>query len=109
LPHFDELCSAELLNRKFLVPCDPVNYLDRDYGPERWKTPESVNYTWSNVKYWEKWSQPLWPHTIKYYDKAGRLIPKRILDYVNKYLTVPITSVPLDDDADIPGVLGPMD
>lgn len=101
LPDFNQLCSAELLNHKFMVPCDPVHYLDRDYGPVRWQTPQSVNYTWSNVRFWEKWSDSLWPHTIKYYDRNGKLIKKKILDYVNKHMTKPISQVPLDDDADI--------
>ena len=30
LPNFNELCSAELLNQKLMVPCDPVKYLDNE-------------------------------------------------------------------------------
>ena len=44
LPNFDELCSAELFNHKYMIPCDPVKYLDKEYGPSRWLTPESSNY-----------------------------------------------------------------
>ena len=84
-----------------MIPCDPITYLDRDYGPGNWQTPQSVNYTWTNVKYWEKWTESQWPHTIKYYDRDGKLIKKKILEYVNKYMSEPITEVPLDDDFDI--------
>ena len=41
MPSFDELCSAELLNHKFMIPCDPVNYLDKEYGSSRWQIPKS--------------------------------------------------------------------
>jgi hypothetical protein len=101
LPDFDRLCSAELLNNKFMIPCDPVHYLERDYGPRRWQTPQSSNYTWTNVRYWEKWKDKQWPHTIKYYDKQGRLLKQKVLDYVNKFSSKNITEVPVDDDVGV--------
>ena len=97
LPNFDELCSAELLNNKFMVPCDPVNYLDKEYGPKNWQTPQSKNYSWTNVLYWKNWTDTEWPHTIKYYGKSGELLTPKILAYVNKHLSYNLTSLPPDD------------
>ena len=60
LPHFKDLCSAELLGIKVIVPCDIVNYLNFMYGPmETWKTPKEKNFTWPYLTYpnnGEKWS-----------------------------------------------------
>lgn len=41
LPNFERLCSAELLEHKFMIPCDPVGYLNKEYGPKKWHSPES--------------------------------------------------------------------
>ena len=80
-----------------MVPCDPVKYLNREYGRDLWKSPESKNYTWTNVLFWKNWTDSEWPHTIKYYDKNGDLIEPKILEYVNKFSNENITSVPDDD------------
>ncbi|RNA04974.1 hypothetical protein BpHYR1_047104, partial [Brachionus plicatilis] len=90
--------SAELLNSKYMVPCDPVKYLDREYGPRHWESPESKNYTWKNVVYSGNWSDSDWPHSIKYYDKNGNLLKKKILEYVNKFQEKNLTSISNDED-----------
>ena len=78
LPKLNTLCSAELLNHKYMIPCDPVSYLDKEYGPG-WRSPQSKNYTWSNVQYWKNWSDIEWPKAVKYYDKYGALLKPKIL------------------------------
>lgn len=100
LPNFDKLCSAELLNNKLYVPCDPVAYLNKEYGrPDRWKTPKEKNYTWSNVVFNSKWTDEQWPHVIKFYDKSGNLLKKKTLEVVNKELKHNLTDIDgLDND-----------
>ena len=73
--------------------------MNKEYGPGRWLTPQSKNYTWTNVVYMQNWTDTLWPHTIKYYDKEGKLINSKILKYVNTHLhpSKMITEVPPDD------------
>ena len=80
MPNFEKLCSAELLNNRFMVPCDPVNYLNREYFDEkRWSFPQEKNYTWSNLVFDSRWKDHEWPNVIKYYDKDGLLAKKNPL------------------------------
>lgn len=99
LPNFDKLCSAELLNNRFMVPCDPVMYLNREYGDEKkWYFPQEKNYTWSNVIYDSRWKDHEWPNVIRYYDKAGVLLKNKVLEYVNKHLKQNISAIADDTD-----------
>lgn len=87
------------MKNKFMIPCDPVEYLNKEYGKkERWITPQSSNYTWSNVNHWKSWSDEEWPHVIKYYDKAGVLIKSKVLSYLNKHSKINITEIPPEFD-----------
>lgn len=80
-----------------MVPCDPVSYLNKEYGTQqRWSVPQATNYTWSNVNHWKSWSDAEWPHVIKYYDKEGKIIDTKILQYLNKHSKYNITKVPDD-------------
>ena len=99
LPKFTSLCSAELLNHKYISPCDPVHYLNKEYGPNNWHSPQSKNYTWSNVAFWKNWSDTEWPHAVKYYDKQGALLKPKMLAYINKHMSHGhgLTELPDDD------------
>lgn len=56
IPYFEELCSAEMLNHKYQVPCDPILYLDTNYGKfPKWRKPTS-EYNWDNIRYNGKWT-----------------------------------------------------
>jgi hypothetical protein len=75
LPYFKKVCSAELLNHKVMVPCDPVEYLNAEYGVDRWQEPKTSlsksvvslkvepekeilkkkEYTWPNLKFYRKY------------------------------------------------------
>ena len=81
-----------------MVPCDPVKYLNKEYGPGHWQTPQAVNYTWTNVVYYNNWTDAQWPNTIKYYDRNGKLLKDKILSYVNKHLKYNVTKLQPDDD-----------
>ena len=74
LPHFGELCSAELLDIKVIVPCDVFNYLNYMYGPyEAWKVPQKKNYTWPylDLTAGEKWPDDKKNLVVKFYNKYG--------------------------------------
>ena len=77
LPHFDDLCSAELLNIKIIVPCDTVEYLNYMYGPiDNWKKPETKKFTWPYLNYphaGEKWSNDKKKTACKIYTPQGNL------------------------------------
>ena len=94
---FNKLCSAELLGQKHMVPCDPVGYLDYEYGLGKWQEPKKENFTWKNVRFWQNWTDAQWPYTIKYYDKYGNILKKKILDYLNLHAKRNITELPADD------------
>lgn len=96
MPYFSDLCSAELLNRKYLVPCDPVKYLENEYGSKRWRSPQSKNYVWDNVKYWRNWTDSEWIHSVRYYDKNGNVIKNKTLAQLNKFLKESISSAEFD-------------
>ncbi len=66
LPEFDQLCSAELFNLKYFVPCDPVKYLDLEYGKSGWLIPKATKYTWKNIKPNGECSDQEWPRAFKY-------------------------------------------
>ena len=99
LPNFDELCSVELLSHKFLVPCDPIKYLNKEYGPRNWETPKVKNYSWTNVVYMANWTDTEWARAIKYYDKNGELIKTKMLNYINSHLDAKhqLNELPPDD------------
>ncbi len=74
LPHFDDLCSAELIDIKVMVPCDPVSYLTYMYGPiDNWKIPQEKNYTWPflDLKNGVKWSDERKHEVVKFYYSNG--------------------------------------
>ena len=95
LPEFSELCSAELLNQKHLVPCDPVKYLDNEYGKNKWQIPKSTNYSWTNLVSNGNWSENEWPKVLKYYEKNGTINLKSTLKDINKYSNLNYTKLPI--------------
>lgn len=96
LPRFDKLCSAELLSQKLLVPCEPEAYLEKEYGSKRWRTPLAKNYQWDNVKYWTNWTENEWIHTVRYYDRHGKLIKNKTREHLNKFLSFNLSSSEFD-------------
>ena len=82
-----------------MVPCDPVSYLDMEYGREYWKTPNPHFETkWKNVKAVEKWNENEWPHVLKMYDVKGQLLGTTLLDIINMHLNISINKLPADVD-----------
>jgi hypothetical protein len=79
-----------------MVPCDPVGYLEKEYGPKRWRSPQSKNYVWDNVKYWRNWTDDEWIRSVRYYDRKGQLIKNKTVDQLNKYLVNKISMAEFD-------------
>ena len=94
---FDELCSAELLNQKHLVPCDPVGYLNKEYGKLRWYEPKPTNYTWNNLVYSGNWSDLEWKNVLKYYYSNGSLNEYYTLAMINSQLNNKIKKLPFEN------------
>jgi hypothetical protein len=97
IPQFNQLCSADLLNQKHFVPCDPVKYLDLEYGKSSWLTPQTTKFTWKNVVPNGEWTEQEWPRAFKYYNANGTLHLNKTLDHINKYLKFNLIRLPSDD------------
>lgn len=80
-----DLCSAELLGRKYLIPCKVETYLNEEYGNNLWKIPKKNNYVWSNLIYWKNWTESEWKTAIKFYGLDGTFLQKETLDYIKMY------------------------
>lgn len=83
----DKLCSGEIYGKKFLVPCDPVGYLNFEYGKEEnWIKPKKSNYTWSNLdSKMTYWSREQWPYAIRFYDENGNVKKDFTIRYLNDF------------------------
>ena len=73
MPYFNEsnLCSAELLDNKFIVPCNPEDYLRMQYG-YNWSYALTNNYF--NLKtffFYKYWNEEEYPYSIRLYDNDG--------------------------------------
>lgn len=90
IPYFEELCSAELLNHKYQVPCDPIAYLDTNYGKfPKWSKPKSLftEYVWPNFSPNGKWTDEEFINGFRRYNLDGSLNRKATLDTINKTVT----------------------
>lgn len=90
-PNFNELCSAELLSSKFLIPCNPVQYLNAEYGPNGWKIPEKKNYKFYGTKFYERVSDAEFLKTRKYYRYDGAIDNSTTFEELNSVLDKKIT------------------
>ncbi len=90
-----------MLNFKVLIPCDPVQYLNYEYGGiKNWITPKKKNYKWSNLdKQTWNWTEKEWVHAIKFYNKKIGFDKNQTLKFVNQYLKAPnkVKTIPDDD------------
>lgn len=95
LPKINELCSAELLNSKFLVPCNPVEHLNADYGAHGWQTPKKSSnlhketkesYTWPSLHFFNKSSDAEFLKSVKWYNIDGSLDNKTTFNFLNNGL-----------------------
>jgi hypothetical protein len=100
LVNFNEsnLCSAELLEAKYIVPCNPEAYLSFQYGENNWKKPLLENYFDSgSIGYFKNWADQEWPYAVRYYDFiSGKLRDNATLEYINKFADNKLKVLPDD-------------
>ncbi len=95
LPDFNEFCSAELLGFKVMVPCDPVKYLNNEYGPD-WKKPKKSSYTWPNLDriHGLDWSDADWPYAIRFYKTDGKVDVNQTIAFINQNSKLNLIKLP---------------
>lgn len=87
LPDFEELCSAELLDHKFQVPCDPILYLTVNYGRfSKWSRPASKDFWWPSIVRNGEWTKDEIINEIRMFDKNGIFNKEATLISINKVL-----------------------
>ena len=64
------LCSGELMNKKFLVPCNTFEILRDNYGPD-WDKPIKENYYVYNKEMVGYWNSGINSSEYKMYNKQG--------------------------------------
>jgi hypothetical protein len=98
LSSFETVCSAELLGIKVLVPCDPIDYLNNEYGSfDKWIIPISKDYKWSNLDTnYSLWSDSHWPYAIKFFSTNGKLNNAGTLNFINKNSNLNLSNLPVD-------------
>ena len=97
--NFDEtnLCSGELLDNKFIVPCNPEEYLSFQYGKDKWKIPTKSDYFNSeSIKFLKTWSDEDWINVVRWYKYLdnGEFDHERSLEKTNKHLNKSIKTLP---------------
>ncbi|CAF1246082.1 unnamed protein product [Adineta ricciae] len=95
LPLLEKLCSCDLFGHRFSVPCSPVQYLDSEYGKDKWKTPLEKNYTWTNMKYHSIWDDISWMYAVRLYTRQGKLRTDNFaIEWISKHFNYSLTSIP---------------
>ena len=76
LSYFQKTCSAELYGLKFQVPCDPVAYLDQNYGAfPKWAKPQSEfsKYVWPSIVKNGHWTDKEYMSAVQIFKGNGKL------------------------------------
>ncbi len=95
LPLLPKLCSCELFGYRFSIPCSPANYLNDEYGIDKWQTPLERNYTWVNMKYHSTWDDISWMYATRLYTREGRLRKDKFaIDWISKHFNYSLKTIP---------------
>ncbi len=105
MPYFKKVCSAELLNHKFMVPCNPVEYLNNEYGTD-WQLPKADlsmtifsqkrgkkkriktnEYHWPNLEFQRKYSDDELLNFVRWYHPNGSINYETTIDYIYSRLS----------------------
>jgi hypothetical protein len=81
--NINDLCSADLFDNKYTVPCDPVQFLNEAYGVNGWQTPEAKDYKWNNIIDEGEWSLNDWKDAYRLYNSDGEIQINETLKYLN--------------------------
>lgn len=83
---FSGICSTELLEEKFFVPCDPVTVLNEIYGENRWQKSDKKFSISSNLKPWKTWGFNQWVNAIKFF-KNGKFLKDQTDNFLKNRMT----------------------
>ncbi|CAF1384791.1 unnamed protein product, partial [Didymodactylos carnosus] len=111
LPLLPELCSGDLFGYRFSVPCDPIEYLNTEYGINKWNAPLEKGYSWINMKLHSYWTDLAWLYATRLYTREGKLrTDKFAIDWISKFYNYTIKTIPtfLNAIPDNPPPLGPL-
>lgn len=81
----ESLCSAELFNEKYTIPCDPVKYFEDVYGKDGWQNPKKKNYKSPNLFFIKRWSTSEWKNAIKFFHN-GIFLKERTENFINNFI-----------------------
>ncbi|KAL7676085.1 hypothetical protein ACOME3_002341 [Neoechinorhynchus agilis] len=76
-----QLCSCDLLGIRLLVTCDPLSYIENEYGKyPRWFYPRT-NEVWTNLKYEQTFNSTFAECVyLERYDKNGKKVSHQFKD-----------------------------
>ncbi|CAF1482449.1 unnamed protein product [Adineta steineri] len=95
LPLLEELCSCDLFGHRFSIPCSPTDYLDGEYGKDKWKTPLKKDYVWTNINYHSVWNDISWMYAVRLYTSKGKLrTDKFAIDSISEHFNYSLISIP---------------
>jgi hypothetical protein len=95
LPLLPKLCSCQLFGYRFTIPCSPVNYLNDEYGIDKWQSPLEKNYTWINMKFHSIWDDISWMYATRLYTREGKLrTDKYAIDWISNHFNYSLKSIP---------------
>ena len=87
-----------------MVPCDPVKYLNVQYGKDKWDVPLVSNYAVPNTDWGtgRVRSEIELKYSFRYYDENGNVEVNRSLNAINelynKFYGKNLTKLPNDDN-----------
>ena len=89
------LCSGELLGNKFIVPCNPEEYLSLQYGKDKWKLPLKEGYfNYNSINFYKEWTDDEWPNAVRWYNTVGEVDVQKTLNDLNRNAKIPIKKLP---------------
>lgn len=88
-----EVCSGQILNNKYHVPCDPESRLFELYGPT-WNEPKAKKYKLNSISFKNTMTEDEWSRSITYYLNNGTVDVKRTLSIINQHLNNTIKVLP---------------
>ena len=83
---FTGICSAELFEEKFLVPCNPTQVLNDIYGVNRWQKRDKKYRTSPFLQKWKRWNKTEWLNAIKFY-KNGIFLKEITENFIKQRLS----------------------
>ncbi len=105
LPAIKEFCSGEVLGRKFTVPCNAIEHLNRMYGSNyEWLKPLDKRYPLYSIDHnGMKWTNDEIPYVVRVYNAYGVISKNSTLSKINSHFEkkdLYIEEIPIDNKFD---------